>query len=198
MKTCIKCGDPDAEFHKNISKRDGLHDSCKSCRKISTAKYNADNRDKISEYNAKWRAENPEKKRENSAKWKAANPEKLKASYTKYWAANSDKINARNVKWATANPEAKRIHGHNRRAKKRENGGKLSPGLSAKLFKLQKGKCPCCKEPLGEYYHLDNIIPVDLGGANVDSNIQLLRAKCNQQKSAHHPVEFMQSRGFLL
>ena len=37
-----------------------------------------------------------------------------------------------------------------------------------------------------------------LGGLNADSNMQLLRAECNLQKSAKHPVDFMQSRGFLL
>lgn len=35
-------------------------------------------------------------------------------------------------------------------------------------------------------------------GTNTDDNIQLLRKLCNLQKSAKHPVDFMQQRGFLL
>ena len=74
----------------------------------------------------------------------------------------------------------------------------LSVGLSAKLFKLQKGKCPCCKQPLGDDYHLDHKMPLALGGTNTDENMQLLRSICNLQKHAKHPVDFMQERGYLL
>jgi len=41
-------------------------------------------------------------------------------------------------------------------------------------------------------------MPLALGGANADDNIQLLRSTCNQQKHAKHPVDFMQQKGFLL
>jgi len=83
-------------------------------------------------------------------------------------------------------------------AKKRANGGYLSIGIIKKLFALQKGKCACCGIPLGDDYHLDHIMPISLGGKNNDWNVQLLRKLCNLQKQNKHPVEFMQSRGFLL
>lgn len=86
----------------------------------------------------------------------------------------------------------------NKRAKIRENGGRLSPGLAKTLFSLQKGKCACCGLPLGNDFHLDHIIPSALGGANEDWNIQLLRRKCNMSKGAKHPLVFMQGKGFLL
>lgn len=89
-------------------------------------------------------------------------------------------------------------HGHNRRARKRSSGGVISPGLARKLFKLQSGKCACCGLSLGGDYHMDHIMPIAMGGPNEDRNIQLLRAACNIQKTAKHPVDFMQSRGFLL
>ena len=87
---------------------------------------------------------------------------------------------------------------HNRRARVRETGGKLSSDLADKLFKLQKGKCPCCAQPLGDDYHLDHKMPIALGGSNTDGNMQLLRAVCNLQKAKKHPIDFMQIRGFLL
>ena len=111
---------------------------------------------------------------------------------------NPAKARAKAAAWQKANPEARRIISQNRRARKLANGGKLSKGLSAKLFKLQKGKCPCCNQPLGDDYHMDHIMPLAKGGANEDLNIQLLRQQCNQQKSAKDPIEFMQSRGKLL
>lgn len=171
MKTCTKCGGvkPPTEFHKHAGGREGLSSRCKSCAIIAATA---------------WNAANPAKHRAADAKWLAANPGKRQAT---------------TAAWAAANPEARRIRCQNRRARKREAGGKLSKGLTDRLFKLQKGKCACgCKQPLGDDYHLDHIMPIILGGVNEDWNIQLLRSLCNQQKHAKHPIDFMQQRGFLL
>ena len=67
-----------------------------------------------------------------------------------------------------------------------------------KCIDYKGGKCVCCGHPLSDNYHLDHIVPIALGGANEDWNIQLLRGECNLQKHAKHPVNFMQSKGFLL
>lgn len=91
-----------------------------------------------------------------------------------------------------------RVNCQNRRARKRENGGKLSADLKDRLFKLQRGKCACCGKPLGDRYHLDHIIPIALGGPNEDWNIQLLKASCNARKGCKDPIEFMQQQGFLI
>jgi len=116
----------------------------------------------------------------------------------KWRAETVDARRAYNAKWRAANPEARRIFAQNRRAKERAGGGVLSKGLAEKLFVLQKGKCPCCGEPLGADYQLDHKMPISLGGANEDGNIQLLAKSCNLRKQAKHPVDFMRARGFLL
>lgn len=139
-----------------------------------------------SEYNKKWNLLNPEKAQAlkiKSAEWKKQNKEKIQINDCLYRASNIDSY---------------RIYEHNRRNRKKYNGGKLSKDLSQKLFILQKGKCPCCKKLLGNDYHLDHIVPLALGGANEDWNMQLLRSTCNLNKSAKHPIEYMQSKGFLL
>jgi 5-methylcytosine-specific restriction endonuclease McrA len=141
---------------------------------------------------------NVEKVKESRAAYRAANTDKAKAYAEAYRAANPEKVRAYQAAWQKANPEAMRIIRANRRARKRDAGGKLSKGLSEKLFKLQYGKCACCTQPLGDNYHLDHIMPLALGGSNTDDNTQLLRQRCNLQKKAKHPVDFMQSRGFLL
>lgn len=139
--------------------------------------------------------------------WYAANKERRqeyektpeqKAKRAACRAANPELAKTAVAAWRAANPEAARIINQNRRARKRENGGILSKGLSDRLFKLQKGKCTCCNQPLGTDYHLDHVLPLALGGTNTDGNIQLLRQQCNNQKHTKHPVDFMQSRGFLL
>lgn len=202
-KTCKKCGG--AEFYST--------GDCKPCAQKRAKAY---------------RAKNPEKAKQAVENWKTKNPEKLKAGKLAYYAANRDvlladfadrykknpepakartiawsKINQEHVKeynraWHKANPNAAKVISENRRARKLNNGGRLSRGLSAKLFVLQKGKCACCGLPLGASYHMDHVIPLALGGSNTDDNIQLLRQRCNSQKGKKHPIDFMQSRGFLL
>jgi len=189
MKFCKKC---QCETERYAS------GGCKTC---------------VKKYATERRLANPEKAKEASAKWRAANPDRNKANKAAWSASNKQKVNSYKLTWRLTNPgyykiyRAKNlkklsasslIHVQNRRARKRANGGFISKDLPSKLFKLQKGKCPCCKKPLGKKYHLDHIVPLALGGPNSDDNMQLLRASCNLQKHAKHPIDFMQSRGFLL
>ena len=130
--------------------------------------------------------------------WQAANPERVKENKKAWQEANREKFVGYTMKWRASNPEAARAIHSNRRAKKMGAKGRVSADIREKLFVLQKGKCPCCGKPLGDDCHLDHKMPLALGGTNTDDNMQLLRAKCNMEKSAKHPIDFMQSRGFLL
>lgn len=190
MKSCKKCEQvkPLSEFYRNRGMADGHLSKCKACVNIYAAKRAA-----------QWNKLNRERRAGIVRKWTASNQDKVKAASDRYRSSNPEKYRAASNRWAKENPELKRITGQNYRARKRASGGVLSLDLSAKLFRLQRGKCACgCKQPLGDDYHLDHIMPLALGGANVDTNMQLLRQRCNNQKHAKHPVDFMQSRGFLL
>lgn len=205
MKFCKKC---DTETERYATGK------CKLCAKVSravryaaspekekarVAAWQAANRDKVRASTDAWKAANRERVKASTAAWHAANCENGKAVSAAWRAANPDKVKANNAAWREANSAASRVHKHNRRARKLEVGGKLSSGFTAKLFRLQKGKCACgCKQPLGADYHRDHIMPLALGGTNTDDNMQLLRKLCNLQKHAKHPIDFMQSRGFLL
>ena len=151
--------------------------------------------------NAKSRANkkaNPERERANYLAWVAKNPDAGRARSAEWRTANPDREKANHQAWRAANPDASKVHNQNRRALRINNGGVLSKGIAEKLFKLQRGKCACCSQPLGDNYHIDHIMPMALGGTNTDDNVQLLRQRCNNQKHTKHPVDFMQSRGFLL
>lgn len=187
MKPCIKCGSSDRN----------KQGACKPCKLEISRVYRAVNKEKCDSTKAKWRAENPEYNSKyyaenskeqiaNAKKWASNNPDKAKSSKKKWVQANREKMNA-----------AGRIYDNNRRVRKLTNGGKLSKGLAGKLFKLQQGKCACCRGPL-EKYHLDHMMPIVRGGLNEDTNMQLLCPTCNRQKHAKHPIDFMQSKGYLL
>lgn len=167
--------------------------------KASKDVYRATNSEKIKANKAARYAANPEKARAATAAYYAANTEKRKAASAAYRAANPVVVRSAIAAWQAANPEAVRVHRQNRRAREIDSGGQLSSGLAERLFKLQRGKCACgCKQPLGDDYHLDHIMPLALGGSNTDDNIQLLRSTCNLQKSRKHPIDFMRQRGYLL
>jgi len=133
-----------------------------------------------------------------SAAWYASNHERAKATIAAWRDANYERVKAKKAAWRKNNPEAKRLGNHTRRAQKASSGGVLSKGLSGKLYKLQRGKCPCCGKPLGKTYHLDHIMPLSLGGVNADSNIQLLRGICNLKKHAKDPIAWANENGMLL
>jgi len=64
---------------------------------------------------------------------------------------------------------------------------------------LQRGKCACgCGKSLNNEFHMDHRMPIAKGGRHHDDNMQLLLPLCNMQKNAKDPIDFMQSRGFLL
>lgn len=168
--------------------------------KIRAAKaaYREKNAAHIKEWEKAYKAKNAAHIREVSAAYREKNAEARHQRVVEYRRANRELLNARSSEWARRNPEARRLIWQARRARKLERGGQLSKGLVQKLYKAQKGKCPCCHLPLGEKYHLDHIMPLALGGEHADENMQLLRDRCNMEKHAKHPVDFMQSRGFLL
>lgn len=189
VKFCAKCG---AETDRYVS------GDCKTCARVRCANRRAANPDRDRAEKAKWHAENRERIKARKAKCRADNHEKVLAKEDKYRADNPEKIKASNAKFYSKNPETFRISGQNYRARKRENGGKLSKWIVERLFKLQRCKCACCKQLLGDTFHRDHIMPLALGGTNTDDNMQLLCQPCNNQKHAKHPVCFMQQKGFLL
>lgn len=173
------------------------------------ASYALKNKDIINQRSAIYRKNNPEKEAarqarqrikhkdrisKNSAEWRAKNPTKIRELGLNWRSSNPDY----HAKWRESNKGLERIYKQNRRARAKQSGGALSNGLTEKLYNLQKGKCACCGSPLGDKFHLDHIMPLALGGSNTDDNIQLLLPKCNTQKRAKHPIDFMQQKGFLL
>lgn len=167
--------------------------------KARAAKWRLLNIDLSRSQSAEWSKANPEKRRESAKLYRERHPEKAKLSAITWQKANRDKASAASTAWSKANPEARRIINHNRRARIQANGGTLSRGLVQKLMFLQKSKCACCRIDLKIVkYHLDHQTPLFSGGKNIDSNMQLLCATCNCSKSTKDPIDFMQSRGFLL
>lgn len=98
-------------------------------------------------------------------------------------------------KYRKQNPEKVKEYTQCRRGRKL---GRLPNGTIKSIFDLQKGHCAICKIKLDKTYHVDHIYPISKGGKHHPQNIQLLCPSCNIRKSAKDPIQYMQSRGFLL
>lgn len=173
-KYCSRCG-----FETDCY-TDG---SCKPCRDVWYKAYYLTNHERINAKRSEWHEANPESRRVSVNKWQKSNPDKVKAI---------------TAAWAKANPERLRANKNNRRAHKMKNGGKHTAADICNLLTLQKSKCACCKTNIKDNYHVDHVIALANGGGNDRLNLQLLCPTCNMQKSVKHPVDFMQSKGFLL
>lgn len=201
MKTCQKClvEKTVVSFSNNKRMSDGLCARCKECEAKRKADYISANKEKFLRCARESHARNRERALNGQKIWRIQNKEKIKSRMAVWRDLNKEKVALKDRAWKRANPEKVKANNKNCRAMRKKSEGRITPGLPAKLFKLQRGKCACgCGQPLGTGYHMDHIMPLALGGTNTDDNIQLLRSTCNQQKHAKHPVDFMQSRGFLL
>lgn len=176
--------------------------NCVECRRIWRA-----GRESISSWRKDYYQNNKKKENESSRQYHLAHKAERKRFGAEYRATHQQEYRLRREKWRlenpgycanhrAAHPEWYRVYTENRR--KRESSGELSRDLVARLYKLQGGRCACCRQRLGKGFHLDHIISLSRGGLNVNANIQLLRSQCNSRKGSTDPIDFMQSKGFLL
>lgn len=191
---CKTCGSTDRY------ERDG---KCKACVQRRIKAYREQHKARLNQYNKEWRAANAEKVKEDdrirNAKYREENPEKRRATVRAYVLANPEKASAQKKRWKVANPEMVRQHNTTRRARKEAaSNGQLPRGAIKRILGLQKWKCACCNVSLRGGYHVDHIEPLAKGGEHSPENLQMLCPQCNLSKSAKDPIEYMQSKGFLL
>ena len=169
---------------KNVEKAAAMKEAYRGRQKLADAAYYERNKEKIIARQIAYDKRNYRKVSEYRSAWRDK---------------NADQVRAYLVEWRKSNTDLCRNYHLNRRARVIGNGGTASRGLFKRLMILQKGLCACCRIELKKTKpHCDHIMPLARGGNGFDSNFQLLCAKCNLQKKDRCPVEFMQSKGYLL
>jgi len=98
-------------------------------------------------------------------------------------------------KYRKENPERAREWAKARRGKLET---RLPRGTIKRIGEMQRWQCGICRCSIKRDYHIDHITPLKLNGKHEPANIQLLCPSCNVRKSAKHPVDYMQERGYLL
>ena len=199
-KTCKKCGEvkPFSMFYANKGGKHGLRSNCKTCQDIMVTEWAKANPERLKSTQAANYRVNAKRISERDSAKHAANPEKQRARSAAKYAAAPEKAKGYSAAWAKKNPGARSAHARNRRAIKRKAEGVHTAADIHALLALQKCMCVVCRISIKNSYHVDHIHPLSKGGGNDIRNIQLLCPTCNLEKHAKHPVDFMQSRGFLL
>lgn len=185
---CSKCGASDRYANGH----------CRPCARKSNARCRMKNVAQEKARRAEYYVKNADRLNASNRRWNVENQEKVAARKAKYRMENADHEKERAAKWQKAHPENYRAAGHRRRVLKQMVGGSFSAADIRTMMKHQKGKCAVCRANISKSYHIDHIMPLALGGSNGTNNIQLLCPFCNMSKHDKHPVDFMQSGGFLL
>lgn len=218
LKTCPSCKEnlPLDSFNRNKSTKDGLCSTCRKCSKQRSVLWYSLNREKAITRAVEWNNSNQERRREIKKKWDTShaeqkrricadyvknNPLKVKLKNERWrkinkvkdtlnkmkWAdVNVEKVKQARDKWRTKNPDRWMIDTHARRARTR---GRFTQQRVNQLKQDQGNKCVYCPADLTKF-HIDHIMPLALGGSNMDDNIQLLCPRCNLKKHAKHPDVF--------
>lgn len=161
--------------------------------------YRESNKERIAAQKKEWYEANREQVAQLTSSRYQQKRDQILSYQASYHAANGDLVRRRVSQWKKDNPGLVAVQRQKRRAAKSGCEGSLSRDIVKRLMQLQRGKCACCHISLSESGHqLDHQMPLALGGANTDDNMQLLCPSCNSSKHAKHPVDFMQQRGFLL
>jgi hypothetical protein len=189
-------------LHGHVTAR-SLSGNCMECLRLRGVEVRRKNPERRKQYYKK----NRERERATNRAYVKAHKERLAPLRQEYADTHREYLREKNAMWRKANPgyasqhraqnQTKyRVYSNNRR--RREGNGQLSTDIVERLLKLQRGRCACCGRPLGRGFHLDHIQPLAMGGTNTDDNVQLLRQRCNLEKSYRSPEDFMRQRGKLL
>lgn len=114
------------------------------------------------------------------------------------WTAEQKREYKKAYKKTPKGAAARRVEKRNRRAAKKQVGGRHTAADIERIHAGQKYKCAICKCSTKDKCEVDHIMPLALGGTNWANNLQILCPACNNRKSAKHPVDYMQECGFLL
>jgi 5-methylcytosine-specific restriction endonuclease McrA len=142
-----------------------------------------------------WYAKNKEKKAQEYLETKDKIKERKSNRAKEYYRENRDRLLAQQKQYYENNKELWNLKTHKRRAAGLPTHIPLSE--IRKLRALQQNTCPSCRQQLVKY-HIDHIIPLSKGGKHQLDNLQLLCPTCNLTKHAKDPIDFMQSKGYLL
>lgn len=201
VKRCSKCGNEKTIecFAAHRTTRDRLRPECKACHNLAATQWQRANKEKVAARDKRYKERNRDKLNARRREYYAKAHSKVRATMNAWVEKNREKVRQKTRQWQHENKEKylaiMRMVNAGRRFAEVTKANK--PKIIEQLKVNQKGKCAACRCVL-ERFHIDHIMPIKRGGTNDPDNLQLLCVTCNCRKKDRHPVEFMQSQGYLL
>jgi hypothetical protein len=183
-RACIYCKEekPYSEFSKHISNKNGINNACKKCETKRTKEWREKENKHYTEYHKEYYQKNKEEQLEKHRKYYEENKEAIIEKAKTYYENNSDvvKENVKSYRKTKRGREVKRNSSAKRRAIITD---KIDTDFLIQL-KESTEKCPLCgcllsEEDGDEKYHLDHIIPLNIGGSHSKENVRYICRKCN-------------------
>ena len=179
LKTCNNCYEEESikDFHRDVSKADGVHTICKQCRAESNKNYRIKNKVNISK-----------KKRESYLK----NKDKVLEKCAKYYSENKEKRKA--YSQSPRGIAVRKNSVYRRRAIMKKGDVK---SIDIQRLIESSARCYWCNNKLIEA-HIDHYIPLSKGGLHTLSNLVVSCPSCNHKKYSKDPIVFANENGRLL
>ena len=178
--------------HGHVAERQANNGTCLVCRAEILIRFHECHPEQQSRYSAESRKNYPERAKKHARNTYEKHKAKRLEHNREYRAANRAQLNSQKKEYVAKNPELIRVIKQKYRARRRGAEGQHSAADIQKIFKVQKGRCACCRIKFKRSnFHIDHIVPLVRGGSNWPSNIQLLCAVCNIKKGPKDSAEFM-------
>lgn len=162
MKSCSCCGltKPLDMFSPDVRTKTGKASRCKECVAVKKKQKYAENPEKYCKLASDYVKRNYSSKLEANNRYRQANPEKVKQWKAKDRVEHKNRINADNAK---------------RRAK-------LQTEITPEIIQMYALRDFYTAMSLGEFFHVDHIIPLAKGGLHTADNLQVIPAIDNLRK----------------
>lgn len=144
-----------------------------------SARYKVEHKAAVAESKRQYRLRTLEARRAAEARYRAANPDKVRAKHLR---RDPAVLRAESRRWRLANLDKARDNYNRRRARKK--AGVVERYTRLAIYERDGGVCGICREPVGERWEIDHIIPIARGGADAPSNVQIAHPRCNRKKWA--------------
>lgn len=192
LKQCHTCKDffSFGSFHRDKSRKDGLHYICKSCILRKSKNYYERNKITVNIRTSNWAKDNSEKRNLYSKKWRANNPDEAREAVIAWALSHPVEKKLAVKRWMDAHPEKMQEYNANSRA--RRNGScKTDRPLTAQewlfLKELYGYRCVYCGRKMKRLTQ-DHITPVSLGGKHTIENVVPACQSCNSRKGNRAPL----------
>lgn len=186
MKQCCECRGFKTyeEMTKDNRKSDGMGYVCLKCKQIRKKQLHALNPEVNRVHGRRNYALHKEVTKVKSRKYYHDNRAEIRQKDREKYAANPQKYIADVMRWKIAHPEKRLEQGRIRRARKLNNGGRITAQEWQALKEFYGFTCLRCGKQEPEIkLTLDHVVPLKKGGSHTIDNAQPLCQSCNSKKN---------------